>query len=409
MVSIIEGGLTSVPGFRATGVEAGIKHGGLDLLLLSSDKGPIPAAALFTSNLVKGSPLQITKEHLQNGKLGAVVANSGCANAYTGQQGIQDARETAELVAELLDINPGDVGVASTGLIGTRLPMNQIREGIKKAVKQLSNSWEDGTKAAKAIMTTDTCPKEIAIELELEDGTRTTIGGATKGAGMIHPDLHATMLAFIVTDASMTPAGLRSALQRSADNSFNMVSIDRDTSTNDMALAMANGLAKNDRITKKHPSKKFQKGLDFVTTELARMIARDGEGATHLLEVHVEGAESRKDARIAARAVVGSNLVKAAVFGEDPNWGRIVAALGYSGASFDPSKLSISFKSEEGESLILFRGKTTSEENLIRAEEVMGEEKIEIHIDLGAGQESSTAWGCDLSKEYVEINSKYIT
>lgn len=409
MVSVVEGGLTSPPGFRAAGVEAGIKGTGLDLFVLASEKGPIPAAGLFTSNLVKGASLQVTREHLQNGKLGAVVANSGCANAYTGAQGLQDARETAKLVAEPLGLTPKDVGVASTGVIGVSLPMDRIKEGVQKAVERLSNSWEDGTKAAKAIMTTDTRVKEIAVEVELEDGTKTTIGGAAKGAGMIHPDLHATMLAFIVSDASMTSAGLRSALQRSANSSFNMLSIDRETSPNDTVLAMANGLAKNDRITKKHPSKKFQTGLNFVTTKLARMIARDGEGSTHMLEVRVDGAKSEKDARLAARAVAGSNLVKAAIFGEDPNWGRIVAALGYSGASFDPSRLSLSLRSEEGESLILIHGETISDESLNRAEKVMGGEEIEIYIDLGAGQESATSWGCDLSKEYVEINSRYTT
>lgn len=407
MISEIKGGITSVPGFRAAGVETGLKAKGPDVLLLMSERGPIPAAGLFTSNLIKGAPLQVTREHLRDGKLAALVANSGCANSCTGKEGLRDAKEMTTFVAKELGLKPEDVGVASTGLIGTKLPMNRIRRGIKRASKELSNSWEAGTNAARAIMTTDTRVKEIAVEVG--DDVKTTIGGIAKGAGMIHPSLQATMLAFITTDAFITPAGLRSALQKSADRSFNMLSIDRDTSTSDMVVAMSNGLAGNERITKKHPNEKFQAGLDYVTTKLARMIARDGEGATRTLEVHVSGAKSEKDARLAARAVVGSNLVKSAVHGSDPNWGRIMAALGRSGASFNPSKISLSIGSKGEEALIVRKEKGPTNEDLNRAENLMKEKEIKITINLGSGKGSATAWGCDLSEEYVEINSRYTT
>lgn len=409
MISEVKGGITSTPGFRAAGVEVGLKAKGPDLLLLASERGPVPAAGLFTSNLIKGFPLLVTQEHLKDGKLGAIVANSGCANSYTGEEGLRNAREMAALVAKPLDLSPEDVGVASTGLIGTRLPMDRIRGGIKKALKELSNSWEAGTKAARAIMTTDTQVKEIAVEVEVEDGSKITIGGVAKGAGMIHPDLHATMLAFITTDAFITPAGLRTALQKSADRSFNMISIDRDTSTSDMVLAMSNGLAGNERITKKHPNERFQAGLDYVTTKFARMIASDGEGATRMVEVCVRGAKSEKDARLAARAVVGSNLVKTAIHGSDPNWGRIIAALGRSNASFDPANISLSIGSQGEEAQIVREGSSPTNKDLNHAENLLKEKEIKITINLGNGVESATAWGCDLSEEYVEINSRYTT
>lgn len=409
MISVVKGGLTAVPGFRATGVRTGIKHRGLDFFLLASEKGPVPTAGLFTANKVKGAPIQVTQTNLKDQKLGAIVANSGCANAYTGKKGLKNAKKMVKLTARALDMDPSNVGVASTGLIGTQLPMDLIQEGVDKALETLSNTWEAGENGAKAIMTTDTMAKEIAIETELEDGTKVTIGGVAKGAGMIHPDLQATMLAFITTDAYITPAGLKSALKKSVDQSFNMVSIDRDTSPNDMVIALANGLANNERITKKHPSKKFQEGLDKVTTELAEMIAKDGEGAKHFIKVRVEGAKTLEDARLAARAVAGSNLVKTAVFGNDPNWGRIVTALGYSGASFKPEEVSISIRSGGKEAPLVLDGEGLPGESLNQASKIMDSDEIEIYIKLDSGKGTATAWGCDLTKEYVEINSKYST
>ncbi|MFP4005745.1 MAG: bifunctional ornithine acetyltransferase/N-acetylglutamate synthase, partial [Candidatus Hadarchaeia archaeon] len=403
----IKGGLTAVPGFRAAGVSSGIKESDRDLLLLASDRGPVPAAGVFTSNNVKAAPVQISKKHLKDKELGGIVANSGCANAFTGREGIRNAREMAEHTAEILDMNPEDIGVASTGLIGSQLPIENVKEGIEKAAENLSNSWEAGTEAAKAIMTTDTRVKELAIKVETENGLNATIGGAAKGAGMIHPDLHATMLCFLVTDVNITPAGLRYALQNAADQSFNMLTIDGDKSTNDTVMTLANGISENERITKSSPNEDFQEALNYITRELAKMIAKDGEGASHLIEVKVDGAETKEDARKAAKAVAGSDLVKSAVHGEDPNFGRIVAALGYSGANFSPSRISISILSEEGEAPLVLKGEPLPEDTINEAEKVMAEEEIQIYVELSEGDESADAWGCDLSEEYVRINSQY--
>lgn len=408
MISEIKGGLTAVPGFRASGVECGIKSGGLDLSLLASDKGAIPASGLFTSNSVKAAPVQVSKRHLEDPELGAVVVNSGCANAFTGREGIRNAREMTQVVADELDLKPEDVGVASTGLIGPQLPMEEVKEGIRKASERLSNSWEAGTEAAEAMITTDTVVKELAVKVEIEDGSDITIGGAAKGSGMIHPDLHATMLATIVTDAKTTSAGLRASLNKAADKSFNMTTIDKDTSTNDTVFALANGLAGNERITKKDPNEDFQEGLDYVTRELAKMIARDGEGATHFIEVQVEGAKSKEEARSAARKTVASDLVKAAVFGSDPNYGRIVAALGNSKAKFSPSRISISLLGGDREAPIVLKCDVLPDDAMKMAEELLEEEEeVQVYIDLGEGDESATAWGCDLTDEYVRINSRY--
>ncbi len=410
MISKTKGGLTAVPGFRASGVECGIKKEGPDLMLLASEKGPIPAAGLFTSNIVKGAPIVVSKKHLEKQKLAAIVANSGCANAFTGREGIRRARKMAEIAAGKLGVKTEEIGVASTGLIGSQLPIDKVEEGIKKANEKLSNSWEAGTEAAKALMTTDTRVKEIAVKIETEEDSVITIGGAAKGSGMIHPDLHATMIAIIVTDAYITPAGLRASLQKAVDKSFNMTTIDRETSTSDTVFALANGVADNEKITKKEPNEEFQEGLEYVTTELAKMIARDGEGATHLIEVKVESAKNEEEAKKASRAVAGSDLVKTAVFGRDPNWGRIVAALGYSGARFSPSRISLSLIAGEKEVPLVLKGEPLPEDTMKNAEEVLEEEEIQIYIDLGEeGDGSATAWGCDLTEEYVRINSRYRT
>jgi len=410
MITVLEGGLTTVPGFFAAGVRAGIKRRGLDLMLLVGEDGPMSAAGSFTTNLVKGAPLYVTIEHLRDGKLAAVVANSGCANAYTGKQGIRDARRMARLTARLLKLRSDDIAVASTGLIGSRLPMRRIETGIRAAASELSNSREASLNAAKAIMTTDTFPKEVAVRVDLEDGTTAAIAGIAKGAGMIRPRMKvATMFGLVVTDAAASPAALRDALDNSLQRSFNMITVDGDTSTNDTVLLLANGRAKNRQITLRHPDRMFQAGLNYVLTELARMIVRDGEGSSHLIEVRVKNARNEQDARQAALAVAGSNLVKAAVFGRDPNWGRVIAALGYSGASFDPSKISLEFASDRGRVDLIERGKPKSKRALDRARDLMRSQEIEIHIDLAAGKFSATAWGCDLTYDYVRINSRYTT
>ena len=409
MVKVLKGGLTEVPGFLATGVRAGIKRRGPDLMLVVSENGPVPAAGAFTTNRVKGAPLVVTRNHLKKGRLGAVVANSGISNAYTGRRGLRDAYRMAQLTAKLLKLRTRDVGVASTGLIGSYLPMNKIEAGIRIAVNRLSRSREASINAARAIMTTDTVPKEIAVRLRLDDGTPATIAGIAKGSGMVRPNLKtATMLAFLVTDVEITSEALRTSLQKAIDQSFNMVNIDNDMSTSDMVLIMANGLAKNRCITLRG-DKRFQLALNHVLIELARMIARDGEGATRLIEVHIKNALTLKEAQSAARTVVGSNLVKAAVFGKDPNWGRIVAALGNSNARFDPGRLTLDLVSEQGRVGLVKKGVPASKRVLERAREIMGSREIEIHVDLAAGKYDATAWGCDLTYDYVRINSRYTT
>lgn len=391
-------------------MRAGVKRRGLDIALIACEDGPVPAAGAFTTNLVKGAPVILTSKNLKEGRLGAVVVNSGISNAFTGARGLRDSRRMIQLVASLLKMHPVNVGVASTGLIGAYLPMHKIEAGIRAAAKELSNSREASINAAKAITTTDTTPKEIAVQIELEDGTPVKIGGIAKGAGMISPKMKtATMLAFVVTDVAITPDALRAALQSAVDQSFNMVNIDGDMSTSDMVLVMANGRAKNRRITLEHKDKEFWEGLEFVLTELAWMIAKDGEGATHLIEVQVKNAKNSKEARMAARAVAGSNLVKSAVFGRDPNWGRIVSALGYSGASFNPSKLSLELVSERGRVDLVKKGKPASKRAIERARDILRSREIEFHMDLAVGNTRATAWGCDLTYDYVRINSKYST
>ncbi len=410
MTTVLEGGITEVPGFSAAGVRAGVKRRGLDIMLISSDDGPVTAAGAFTTNSVKGAPVIVTSKNIKSGKLGAIVTNSGISNVFTGARGLRDARRMAQLTGSLLKIRPANVGVASTGLIGANLPMKKIEAGIRAAAKEISNTREASLNAAKAIMTTDTTPKEIAIQIELEDGTPVKISGIAKGAGMIAPKMKtATMLAFVVTDASVTPDALKTALQQAVDQSFNMVNIDGDMSTSDTVIVMANGRAKNKRITLERRDKEFWEGLEFVMKELAWMIAKDGEGATHLIEVEVKNAKNPEDARMAARSVAGSNLVKSAVFGKDPNWGRIASALGYSGAAVDQSKISLELVSERGRVDLVVRGKPASKRAHERARDILRSREIEIHVDLALGKAHATAWGCDLTYDYVKINSKYST
>ena len=411
MVEVLEGGLSAVCGFSMAGVRAGIKRRGLDLALLVSERGPVPAASAFTTNLIKGAPILVTMEHLKRGgELAAVVANSGCANSYTGERGLRDAREMARLVAESLRVDLKEVAVVSTGLIGSYLPMRKVRTGIRAALAKLSSSRLASSRVARAIMTTDTSPKEIAVRIKLEDGTLVRIAGVAKGAGMIRPSLKiATMMALICTDAQINREALKASLQASVDQSFNMITVDNETSTNDSVLILANGLAGNRAITPERLDRDFQKGLDFVLSELAKMIVRGGEGATHLIEVRVEKAKNEEEARKVALAVAGSNLVKAAIFGRDPNWGRVVAALGNSGASFNPARLSLVLATDRERANLVERGKPGSKRTLARASYLMRAREIGLHIGLAAGKASATAWGCDLTPEYVRINSMYST
>jgi glutamate N-acetyltransferase/amino-acid N-acetyltransferase len=357
------------------------------------------ATALFTTNKIKAAPVILSQKRLQSGRATAVVANSGCANACTGEQGLSDAAEMADLAAENIGVSAEDIMVASTGVIGQRLPMKLIRTGIKQVVLSADNSH----KLARAIMTTDTLLKETAVAVRVGENNF-IIGGVVKGSGMMHPNL-ATLLCFLTTDAAVEVDFLKVALQKAADVSFNMVSIDGDTSPNDMVLIMANGTARNEPISPgSRQAGAFQQALDQVCIYLAKSIARDGEGATKLIEVTVSGALTIAEARLAARTVVGSPLVKAAVHGNDPNWGRILAAVGRSGVEVVETKIDLYL----GNICIVRGGCPLSfdKEEVVR---VLAGAEVPINLQLNLGTATATAWGCDLSEEYVTINSQYMT
>jgi len=398
---IPQGSVTTPEGFHAGATYAGIKKkagDSLDLGILLSEV-PCVAAALFTTNRIRAAPVVLSQQRLQRGRAVAVVANSGCANACTGEQGLADATEMAELAAKVMGISPDDVLVASTGVIGQRLPMKRVRDGIGQIVL----SGEGGHQLARAIMTTDTVPKETAVAVRaVKDGF--TIGGVAKGSGMIHPDL-ATLLCFLTTDAAVDLDFLRLALRRAVEVSFNMVSIDGDTSPNDTVLMMANGRAGNEVISQASgQAGAFQQALDQVCIYLAKAIAGDGEGATKLIEVTVSGAPGAAEARLAARAVVSSPLVKAALHGDDPNWGRIMAAVGRSGVEVVESKIDLYM----GNVCVVREGKPVPF-NKRGMRGVLSGGEVSIDLQLNLGTATATAWGCDLSEEYVTINSQYMT
>ncbi len=396
---VLVGGVTAPQGFLAAAVSAEIRYPDRrDLALLYSEV-PAVAAALYTQNKVQAAPIVVTREYLQDGRAQAVVINSGIANAGTGQPGLADARRTAELVAEALKLKTEDVAVASTGVIGMRLPMERVAAGIAQAAASLSA--EAGNEAAQAIMTTDTRPKEIAIKVDL-GGHFITIAGMAKGSGMIHPNM-ATMLAFLTTDAEVDPVFLHQALTEATRLSFNMITVDGDTSTNDMVIILANGQAQTPRILGDgRDAVAFQQALNAVTQYLAKEIARDGEGATRLIEVRIQGAASLSDAQKAGRAIAGSSLVKSAVYGQDANWGRILAAAGYSGAEFDPEQTTIWL----GEVLVAEQG-TPVPFDEDEARRVLAADTVVITADLGAGNARAVAWGCDLTFDYIKINANY--
>lgn len=394
------GTVTSPRGFFAGAVSAGIKSGvksRLDLGILFSER-PCVAAGMFTTNKVKSAPVLLDQRRLQRGRIVALIANSGCANASTGEQGMADAEEMTALAAKAIGAEPDEVLVFSTGVIGKNLPMPRIRE----AVKDIVLSPEGGHALARAIMTTDTVPKEVAFAVRVGSGF--TIGGIAKGSGMIHPNM-ATMFCFITTDAAVEPDFLKTALKHAVDASFNLVTVDGDTSPSDSVLVMANGIAGNAPIQAgTAEARVFSRALDAVCIRLAKEIARDGEGATKLIEVTVEGARTTRDARLAARTVVGSSLVKTAVHGADPNWGRILAAVGRSGARMDEMATDVII----GDVFVLKAGRPQDydENDVIR---VFQQKEVPIRVRLNLGRRSATAWGCDLSKEYVTINSQYMT
>jgi glutamate N-acetyltransferase/amino-acid N-acetyltransferase len=390
--------ITSVPGFLAGADLAGIKtKNKLDVALLYSQV-PCVAAGVFTTNRIKSAPVILSQKHLSKGQAQAIVVNSGCANACVGEQGLTDASEMARVAAAKLDILPEEVLVASTGVIGMPLPMTQVKAGIQ-SIKLLRDG---GHNLAKAIMTTDTRPKEVAVKVDIE-GSKFTIAGVAKGAGMIHPDL-ATMLSFIATDAVIDVDFLQSALYKAVDASFNMVSVDGETSPSDCVFLLANGLAGSKPIGFDN-GEVFQQALNQVCTYLAKSIARDGEGATKLIEVIVEGATKQAEARQAARTIVSSPLVKAAIHGNDPNWGRIVSALGRSGVELIESRLDVYLN----DICVMKQGYPASPSNEQVRMSLSNSDNVLIKVCLNLGDGQATAWGCDLSEEYVTINSEYTT
>ena len=398
----LTGGVTAVPGILAGGIAAGIKPSGKKDLALIYSSSPARAAAVFTTNQVKGAPVLVSMEHVKTGVAQAIVASSGCSNVCTGEQGIRDAREMTKVVGDLLRIPSKQVLIAATGVIGQPLPMDRIRAALPKLVKALSP--QGGHAAAEAIMTTDTRPKEAAVKVEV-NGRPITIGGIAKGVGMIEPHL-ATMFCFLTTDAAVAPAALRSALMRSVDDSFNRVTVDSDQSTSDTVAILANGLAETAPLDAgSRGFRQFTRALGAVTTRLARMLVEDGEGATRLVTVAVRGARTRRDAVVVARSVANSPLVKTAINGQDPNWGRIMMAIGKSPAKVDPDRIAVAFEDE----LLVERGMLREGAKHERIRETMTRPAYTITIDLGLGRGEAHVWTCDLSEEYVRINAKYTT
>jgi glutamate N-acetyltransferase/amino-acid N-acetyltransferase len=400
-VVILEEGSVTLPlGFKAGGMHCGIKRKKLDLGYIISDV-PAIAAGVYTTNIFQAAPLLVTQESIaKENKIQAILVNSGNANACTGEQGLTDAFEMQKEFASELGIQSHLVGVTSTGVIGELLPMGKIKTGIKQI---LMNEYENEENFKKSILTTDTCMKQIAVQVKI-DGKTVTIGGTAKGSGMIHPNM-ATMLGFVTTDANVAHDDLLYALKDVTNQTFNMITVDGDTSTNDMVLVMANGLVANNQLTKEHPDwELFVDGLKIVCESLAKKIARDGEGATKLIEVQVNGAYSQNEARAVGKSIISSNLVKTAIYGTDPNWGRIVTATGYSGVPIEPSLLDVSI----GQYKVFEKGLPCPivEEQV---KEYLQQENIKILVELNQGDYHATAWGCDLTYDYVKINASYRT
>jgi glutamate N-acetyltransferase / amino-acid N-acetyltransferase len=398
----LDGGVTAVPGVLAGGVAAGIKPSGKKDLALISSSAPARVAAVFTTNQIKGAPVLVSMEHVRGGTAQAILASSGCSNVCTGEQGVRDAREMARLTGELLRISPAHVLVASTGVIGVPLPMDRIRTALPKLARSLSP--QGGRAAAEAILTTDTRTKEAAVRVEI-DGRPVTLGGVAKGVGMIEPHM-ATMFCFVMTDAVIAQPALAAALRRTVDRSFNRITVDSDQSTSDTVAVLANGLAENAPIQPGGRGlRTFATALEAVMGRLARMLVADGEGATKLVGIIVRGAVSRSQALAAARSLANSPLVKTAINGQDPNWGRLMMALGKSRARVEQDRVAIAF----GDQPVVERGVLKEGVRLDRVREIMGTQAYDITIDLGLGRGEDRVWTCDLSEEYVRINAKYTT
>jgi glutamate N-acetyltransferase/amino-acid N-acetyltransferase len=402
----IKGGVTAAKGFEAAGAEAHIKYKDrMDMALIYSST-PCKVAGTFTTNVVKAAPVMWDKDIVDNSPYAqAVIVNAGVANACTGRQGMDYCKAESDKAAELLNIPSNSVLVGSTGVIGMQLPIDRICNGIELLVKSKADTIEAGTIASKAIMTTDTVNKEIAVTFEL-DGKTVTVGGMCKGSGMIHPNM-CTMLAYITSDINISKELLQEALSTSIVDTYNMITVDGDTSTNDTCLVLANGLAGNSEITQKGEAyDKFYEALNFVNTYLAKKMAGDGEGATKLFEAKVVNAKSKEDARTMSRAIVGSNLSKAAIYGCDANFGRFLCAMGYSGAQFDQNDVELFFENKAGRLKVFDKG-TPVDFDEQEALKILKESEVTVFVDMHEGDAEATAWGCDLTYDYVKINADY--
>ena len=405
-MKIITGGVTAAKGFQAASTAAGIKYQGrTDMAMVYSEK-PCVAAGTFTTNIVKAAPVKWDQEIVyQHPSAQVIICNSGIANACTGEEGFSYCRATAKAAAETLNVDENSVLVASTGVIGMQLPIQKLADGVKAMAPKLQGTLEAGNEAAKAIMTTDTREKEVAVQIEI-GGKTVTIGGMCKGSGMIHPNM-CTMLGFVTTDAAISKEMLQKALSANIKDTFNMVSVDGDTSTNDTVLLLANGMAGNPEITEEGADfDKFMEALNYINTCLSKKIAGDGEGATALFEVKIVGAKTKEDAVTLSKSVVTSSLTKAAIYGHDANWGRILCAMGYSGVQFDPEKVDLYFESRAGKLKIIENGVSTGYDEA-EATRILSEDEVTAIADVKMGCASATAWGCDLTYDYVKINADY--
>ena len=402
----ITGGVTAAKGFQAAAVAAGIKYKDRDDMALIYSEKPCVLAGTFTSNVVKAAPVLFDKKVVEESPYGqAVVINAGIANACTGREGFSYCEQTAKAAAEALSISENAVLVASTGVIGMQLPIDRIVSGIKKLTEGKQGDLEAGTRASRAIMTTDTKNKEAAVQIEI-GGKTVTLGGMCKGSGMIHPNM-CTMLAFVTTDAVISKELLTKAVKEDVVDTFNMISVDGDTSTNDTLLVLANGMAENPEIRENSPEyEAFREALHEINETLAKKMAGDGEGATALFETTVIHAPSKHDARILAKAVICSSLTKAAIYGHDANWGRILCALGYSGVIFDPEKIELFFESKAGR-IQIYKDGVAADYSEEEATKILSEPEVTVVVDMKNGEESATAWGCDLTYDYVKINADY--
>lgn len=402
----ISGGVTSARGFKASAAAAGIKYEKRDDMAMIFSETPCVCAGTFTTNVVKAAPVVWDRAIVEDrNPVNAVVINSGIANACTGDEGIRCCERTAGAAAEVLGVSPRGVLVASTGVIGMEIPVSKIEVGVRVLARRLNDSEKAATSAARAIMTTDTRQKQCAVRISI-GGTDVTIGGMCKGSGMIHPNM-CTMLSFLTTDAAISGEMLQKALSESVDKTYNMISVDGDTSTNDTVLILANGQAKNRPITADGPDfAAFCDALNVANTSLAKQIAGDGEGASSLLEVKVTGARDEKKAGVIARSVVSSSLVKAAVYGRDANWGRVLCAMGYCGEEFDPEKTDIFFESKKGSVKVAENG-AAAVYSEARATDILSSDEVTIVCDIKEGDACARAWGCDLTYDYVRINADY--